>query len=895
VEGEETSRVGTENLDKIFNPRRIAVIGASDRESSIGAGLLRNLIGVGYKGVVYPVNPFRPTVQGITAYPNIKRIPRQVDLAIVATPAHTVPQIVEECGAAGVSGIIIVSAGFREAGKEGKAFEKQILKHKNRYNMRIIGPNSLGVMRPRIKLNASFANKTANPGKIAFISQSAALCAWVLDWASEAHVGFSAVVSVGSVLDVDFGDLIDYFGTDAQTTSIVLYVESIKDARKFMSATRGFARAKPIVVVKAGRFRESAEAALSHTGALCGEDAVYDAAFRRAGVVRVEAINDLFNCAEALAMQPNPKGPKLTIITNAGGPGIMATDFLIANGGKLSPLSSETIQALKSVLPSYCSTLNPIDILEEATADRFRKCMEICFKDPNSDGFLVIYTPQGAADPVETAKVIVELSRQTTKPILTSLMGEDGCWRARRILRKNGIPAFTTPEQAVSTFMYMHSYTKNLELLYETPEELSVEVSIPAFLKEVLRRTFEEGRKALNLPESLRFLEAYKIPTVKTLVAKTPKEAVVAASKLGYPVVLKALSPQITHKSKAEGVVLNVWSPAQVKAFFKELAERVRKYKPEAEFQGVAIQPMIQKKRCELLIGSKKDPHFGSVIVFGMGGVAVELLKDVSIGFPPLNQVLARRLMENTAFYKFLESSEYSACAKLEEILVKFSQLVIDFPEIREIDINPIIISESDAVAVDARVVIDTGRKLQKNQHHKHLVVAPYPKKYVTRWKLKDGTFVVLRPVKPEDETLVYNLFRSLSEETMRFRFFQLIRDVPHETLTRYCNIDYDREIAIVAEEKKDKRRIIGVARLILEPGRKRGEFAVVVGDQWHGLGLGSKLVDCIIEIGKGMGLETIGGDVLSKNLKMIRLCTKKSFKMEPVDEDTKKAILKLS
>ena len=887
--------MGTENLDKIFNPRRIAVIGASDREKSVGARLLRNLIGVGYKGVVYPVNSFRPTVQGITAYPNIKRIPRQVDLAIIATPAHTIPQIIEECGTAGVSGIIIVSAGFREAGEEGKILEKQILKYKNRYNMRIIGSSSIGVMRPRIKLNATFTNRTADSGKIAFISQSAALCASVLDWASEAHVGFSAVVSVGSMLDVDFGDLIDYFGTDAQTTSIVLYVESIKNARKFMSAARGFARAKPIVVVKAGRFRESAEAALCHTGALCGEDAVYDAAFRRAGVVRVEAIDDLFNCAEALAMQPNPKSPNLTIITNAGGPGIMATDCLIARDGKLSPLSIETIQALESVLPSYCSILNPIDILEEATVDRFQKVMEICFKDPNSDGFLIIYTPQGAADPIETARMIVELSRKTTKPILTSLMGEDNCWKARRILRKNGVPAFTTSEQAVSTFMYMYSYTKNLELLYETPEELSVELSIPTFLKEILRRASRERRKVLNLPESLSFLEAYKIPTIKTLVAKTPKEAATAASKLGYPVVLKILSPQITHKSKAEGVILNVWSPEQVQASFKELVERVRKYKPKAKIQGVVVQPMIQKKRCEIFIGSKKDPYFGSVIVFGMGGIDVELLEDVTIGFPPLNQVLARRLMEQAAVYKFLRLSGCSVNASLEEILVKFSQLVIDFPEIKEVDINPIIVSESDAVAVDARIAIDTKRKLQKKQHHKYLVVAPYPKKYVTRWKLKNGTSVILRPIKPEDETLLYGLYQSFSEQTMRFRFFQVIKDIPHETLTRYCNIDYDREIAIVAEEKEDKRRIIGVSRLILEPGRKRGEFAVVVGDQWQGFGLGSKLVDNIIEIGRDMGLKTISGDVLSRNLKMIHLCTKKGFKMEPVDEDTKKAILKLS
>lgn len=887
--------MGTENLDKIFNPQKIAVIGASDREHSIGARLLRNLIGVGYKGVVYPVNPFRPTVQGITAYPNIERIPWQVDLAIIATPAHTVPQIIDECGKAGVSGVIIVSAGFKEAGEEGEALEKQILEYKNRYNMRIIGPNSLGVMRPRIKLNATFANKTANSGKIAFISQSAALCAWVLDWASEAHVGFSAVVSTGSQLDVDFGDLIDYFGTDAQTTSIVLYVESIKDARKFMSAARGFARAKPVVVVKAGQFRESAEAALSHTGALCGEDNVYDAAFIRAGVVRVKAINDLFNCAQALAMQPNPKGSKLTIITNAGGPGIMATDFLITNGGKLSPLSSETVQALNNVLPSYCSILNPIDILEEATADRFRKVMEICFKDPNSDGFLIIYTPQGIADPIETAKIISELSRQTTKPILTSLMGEECCWKARRILRKNGIPSFRTPEQAVSTFMYMHSYARNLELLYETPEELSVELSIPTFLKEVLRKASKEGMRVLNPSESLRFLEAYKIPTTKTLVAKTSKEAVTAASKLGYPVVLKLLSPQITHKSKAEGVVLNVQSPAQVKAFFKELAEKVRKYKPEAKFQGVIIQPMIHNKKCELLIGSKKDPYFGSVIAFGMGGIAAELLSDVNIGFPPLNRVLARRLMEKTAICKLLKSNKYSVNTELEEILVKFSQLVIDFPEIEEIDINPIIVSESDAVAVDARIVVDTEVIQKEIQPHEHLMIIPYPKKYITRRKLKNGTFVVLRPIKPEDETLLYELFQSFSEETMRFRFFQVIKDMSHKTLTRYCNIDYDREIAIVAEKKEDKRRIIGVARIILEPGRKRGEFAVVVGDQWQRLGLGSKLIDCLIEIGKHMELETIGGNILSKNLKMIRLCTKKGFKMERVDEENTKATLELS
>ena len=888
--------MGVENLDRLFNPKRIAVIGASDREGSVGAKLLQNLVGVGYKGAVYPVNPFRPTVQGIAAYPTIERIPRQVELAIIATPAHTVPQIVEECGRAGVSALVIISAGFKEAGGEGEKFEKQILELKNQYNMRMIGPNSLGVMRPSIKLNASFANKAADLGKIAFISQSAALCASVLDWASEAHVGFSAVASVGSMLDVDFGDLIDYFGTDPKTKSIVLYIESIKSARKFMSAARGFARAKPIVVVKAGRFPESAEAAICHTGALCGEDAVYDAAFRRAGIVRVEAINDLFNCAETLAMQPNPKGPNLIIITNAGGPGIMATDSLIAKGGKLSPLSDETVQTLNEVLPPYCSKLNPIDMLEEATTDRFRKVMEICFQDPNSDGFLIIYTPQGASDPVETAKTIVELSKKTAKPILTSLMGEDSCWRARSILRKKGIPAFTSPEQAVSTFMYMWSYTQNLELLYETPEELSIELSIPVFLREVLRKAFDEGRTVLTEPESRQFLEAYKIPTITSIVAKTPKDAVKVASKIGYPIVMKALSPQITHKSRVEGVVLDVRSEAEVKEQFEKLTQRIKRREPQAKLEGIIVQPLVTNRRYELFLGSKKDPHFGSVICFGMGGVATELFKDVNIGFPPLNQVLARRLMEKTAIYKLFESNNHHISIKpIEEILVKFSQLVIDFPEIKEMDINPLIVDKKDVVAVDTRIMIDEAKIKTKIQAHEHIVVTPYPKKYTANWKLKNGIPVILRPIKPEDETLLDELFQSFSKETMRFRFFQIIKEMPHETLTRYCNIDYDREIAIVAEAKEgNERKIVGVARLIIQPGRKHGEFAVAVGDQWQGLGLGSRLVDYIIEIGKDMALEKISGDILLNNLKMVRLCTKKGFKMEPIDEEMTKATLDL-
>jgi acetyltransferase len=830
------------------------------------------------------------------AYPTIDKTPRKVDLAIVATPAHTVPQIVEECGKAGVSGIIITSAGFREAGTEGAALEEKILACQRNYGMRIIGPNSFGVIRPKANLYATFGDKRAKQGKIAFISQSAALCAAALDWAQEAQVGFSAVVSTGSMLDVDLGDLIDFFGTDPQTRSIVLYVESIKNARNFMSAARGFARTKPIVVVRAGRFSESVVPAFSHSGSIAGEDAVYDAAFRRAGIVRVEALIDLFNCAEALAMQPNPTGPNLTIITNAGGPGIMATDHLIARGGKLSQLSGETVQALKRVLPPYCSLLNPIDLFEEATPERFKNTLEICLQDPSSNGYLVIYTPQGTTDPFTVAKVVVDLARQTKKPILVALMSADvRCYRARKLLLSNGIPVFSTPEQAVSTFMYMYGYTQSLELLYQTPEEFAIEQTAPATLKAMLKGAYYEGRDVLSLPESLLFLDAYKIPTAKTVIAHNAAEAEGLASKLGYPVVMKVLSPQVSHKSQIEGVALNVCSSLEVHAQFSELAKRL-KYNDKAEFQGVVLQPMIKKAGYELLVGSKKDPQFGSVIVFGMGGTAAELYRDVSIGFPPLNQVLARRLVESTSIYKQASFVGLPLNVKLlEEILVKFSQIVAEFPEIKEIDINPLIIDEKAAVAVDARVVIDTERLTQDAPYNVHLVIAPYPRKYVMEWKLEDGTSILLRPIKPEDEGRFNELFKSLSAETMRLRFFEIIKEMTHETLTRYCNVDYAREIAIVAELNQGGRQMIGGCRVIVDPDGKSGEFALLVGDKWQGFGLGSKLMDSIVEVARDMGLKSVYGYIIASNHRMLNLMSKKGFKTEALDEETVRATLLLS
>jgi acetyltransferase len=888
--------LGIENLSRVFNPKKIAVIGASERAGSIGTKIFSNLIDAGYEGSVFPINPYRQTVQGIAAYPSISKVSDTIDLAIVATPAHVVPQIVEECGKIGVAGVVIISAGFKELGKDGISLEKQILEHKKKYGMRIIGPNSFGLIRPKINLYATFADKQVNPGRIAFISQSAALCASALDWASEAQIGFSAVVSTGSVLDVDMGDLIDYFGIDAQTRSILLYIESIKNGRKFLSAARASARTKPIVLIKAGRFKETNKATLSHSGSLAGEDTVYDAAFKRAGIVRVETVSDLFNCAEALSMQPHPTGPNLTIITNAGGPAIMATDHLIARGGNLSQLSIDTIKALESFLPSYCSMINPVDIYEEATLSRFKNVMKLCLSDPHSNGFLIIYTPQGSTQPVSLAKAIVRYAKQTEKPILTALMGEDNrCLKARRILQKNRIPSFSTPEEAVSTFMYMYNYTRNLQLLYQTPEELRLEKPNSTLLKGTLRRAFCEGRKVLNLPESMRFLEAYKIPTVKTLVAQTAKEAGALSSELGYPVVLKALSPQISHKSKIGGVVLNVCSSAETKSIFEELAKRVKNYSSTAEFQGVIIQPVI-RGGYEMILGSKKDARFGSTIVFGLGGRTAELFKDVSIGFPPLNQTLARRLIEDTAIYELITSDDHPFNARiLEEIIVKFSQLVTDFPEVREIDVNPLIVDKNSAVAADARLVVDWDWMMREvAEHYENQLIASYPEKYVADRQLKNATPVSLRPIKPEDEQRFNEFLMSLSVESMRFRFFQIIKEMSHESLTRYCNLDYDREIAIIAELQEGSKPIIGAVRLVVEPSGKSGEFAVLVADKWQGLGLGSKLMNLLNEIGRDLRVNNIFGYVSAYNYKMIQLCKKKGFKVETLDEETVIASLSL-
>jgi len=878
--------MGVENLDKIFKPKSIAVIGASNKEGSPGYRIFRNLIGSGYEGVVYPVNPNKESIQGVQAYPSINDLPKIVDLAIVATPSKAVVDVVERCGKKGIKGILIISAGFKEIGVKGKALEKKLWEVKEKYGLRIVGPNCVGFILPYLNLNATFAGSMPEEGNIALLSQSGAVCGAILDWAAAAKVGFSSFVSVGSMLDVDFGDLIDYFGMDIHTRSIVLYAESITNAKKFMSAARGFARSKPIIVIKSGRFKEGAKAASSHTGAMAGEDYIYDAAFKRAGIVRVKEIADLFNCSSILAKQPRPTGPNIAIITNAGGPGVLATDAIIEKGGKLAELSPETMEKLNGFLPPHWSKANPIDIIGDGDEDRYQKTIETCLEDGNIDGLLIICVPQVVANPKKLADRIIDLSKKSVKPILVSFPGEESVHYAKQLLNRNNVPAYSTPEEAVEAYTYLYRYARNLELLYETPEERDIKPSPEnqTKLKAIINNALNENRTILSEMEAKEFIEFYGIKSTNPVIAKNEDEAVRTAKKIGYPVVIKIHSPDITHKSDSGGVALNLQCEEALRDAFKTMMKTVKEKIPDAKIEGVAVQKMIKNEGPEFILGSKKDPVFGSIILFGMGGVFTELFKDRAIGFPPLNQVLSQRILEQTKAYKILKGFRNIPpvnMTKIEETMINFSQLIEDHPEIQEIDINPLIASGDDVVAVDARMVIDKNPKDKP-----HLIVGKYPNKYMKNVKLKDGTKVLLRPIKPEDENLWHDMFKSFSEESVRYRFFRIIKETPHEMRTRYCNIDYDREIGIVAEVKdENKRRFLGVTRIIDSPSKNNeAEFALIVSDEWHRLGLGSEFVDYTIEVAKDKQLKKLYGIVLKDNTPMISLCREKNFKITEGD-----------
>jgi acetyltransferase len=877
-------------LDVFFKPKNIAVIGATEAPGSVGRTTLWNLISTPFGGAVFPVNPNRPSILGIKAYKNIKEVPAEVDLAVVVTRASFVPGVIRECGEAGVKGAIVISAGFKELGPEGVELERQLLAEARRFGMRIIGPNCLGLMCPPTGVNATFAAGMARPGNVGFISQSGALCTAVLDWSFRELVGFSAFISIGSMVDVGWGDLIDYLGNDPRTRSILIYMESVGDARSFLSAAREVALAKPIIVIKAGRTAAGGKAAASHTGAMTGSDAVLDAAFRRTGVLRVNNISDLFYTAEVLAKQPRPKGPRMTILTNAGGPAVLATDALIAAGGQLPDLSPATIEELNKFLPKHWSRGNPIDILGDADAERYAKSLEIAARDPNSDGLLVILTPQAMTDATGTAELLKNYNR-LDKPVLASWMGGPEVAAGERILNAANIPTFPYPDTAARAFQYMWRYTYNLRGLYETPifaEGTGSEVSGRSAVEEIVREARSSGRSLLSEHESKQVLAAYGIPTVPSRIAGTADEAVQAAGEIGYPVVLKLHSETITHKTDVGGVHLNLKNADAVRAAFQAIEESVGRKGRREDFLGVTVQPMIQIFGYELIIGSTIDPQFGPVLLFGLGGQLVEVFQDRALALPPLNTTLARRMMEQTKIYTALKGVRGRRpidLPALETLLVRFSQLVAEQRWIKEIDINPLLASPEGLIALDARVVLH--EPAAKEEDLPKLAIRPYPIQYVCQCAVKDGSEVTIRPIRPEDEPHMVRFHETLSERTVYFRYLemlQLTQRIAHERLTKICFIDYDREMALVAERKNPRTglsEIVGVARFNRSQSGEEAEFAIVISDAAQGKGLGTEMLRRLVDVARQEKVKRLTAEVHSENTTMIRVCEKLGFKVE--------------
>jgi len=884
-------------LDAMFSPASVAVIGATSRPGTVGRTVLENLLRDTFRGKIYAVNAKHEEVLGHKAYKSIRDIPQPVDLAVVATPAVTVGPVIAECIEAGAKAAVVISAGFKERGAEGAALEQQIRDQLKRSSLRLIGPNCLGIMNPTIGLNATFAKDPPQAGSVAFLSQSGALLSAILDWSHREQVGFSAIVSTGSMLDVGWGDLIYYFGDDPHTKSILLYMESVGDARSFLSAAREVALSKPIIVIKAGRSEAASRAAASHTGALTGSDEVLDAAFRRSGVLRVHNIADLFYMAEVLGRQPRPKGPRLTILTNAGGPAVLATDALVANGGELAELSPESLERLNDFLPAHWSHNNPIDVLGDADPERYARALEIASQDPKSDGLLVILAPQGMTDPLHIAERLKPYAKEYGKPVLASWMGGNSIAGGEAALNSAGIPTFPFPDTAVRAFTYMWRYTYNLRGLYETPalaENSELADSSRKQVEQIINNARNGGRVLLTELESKQLLSLYGIPTVETQIARTEDEAVALASKLGFPVVLKVFSETITHKTDVGGVKLNLQDEAAVRSAYRTIQSSVAEKASANQFSGVTVQPMVKLDGYELILGSSIDPQFGPVILFGSGGQLVEVYRDRALALPPLNTTLAQRMMEQTKIFtalKGVRGRKPVNMMALEQLLVRFSQLVLEQRSIAEIDINPLLASPERLLALDARIVLHAPAVALDDLPKP--AIRPYPLQYVARWTMRDGNQVTIRPIRPEDEPLMVKLHETLSDQSVYLRYFcslSLSRRIAHERLLKICFGDYDREMALVAEftdPVTGERRIIAVGRLSKLHGRNEAEVAVLVSDRYQKHGLGQELLRRVVEVARDEKLSQVSAEMLTDNVAMQIVMKRLGFRVRTGEDMT--------
>ncbi|MFO7478652.1 MAG: bifunctional acetate--CoA ligase family protein/GNAT family N-acetyltransferase [Methyloceanibacter sp.] len=880
------------NLDHALRPRSVAVIGASAQPGSVGSKLTENILGAGFAGEIYLVNPGRSRIAGRKCYANVAALPQAPELAVIATPPATVPGLIAELGIKGTRAAVVITAGLSEDLKQAA------LDAARPYCLRIIGPNCLGIAVPEIGLNANFGLNRPTPGKLAFLSQSGALVTGILDWAAARGIGFSYVVSMGDMADVDVGDLLDFLAADVATGAILLYLETIPAARKFMSAARSAARAKPVIVIKSGRYAESAKAAATHTGALAGSDAAVGAAFRRAGLVRVEELEELFTAAETLTSVKPVAGNELLIITNGGGAGVLAVDDLLRSGGRLAPLPGSVIAVLDQALPANWSRANPIDLIGDAKPDRYAAALDAVLVDCAADAILVMNCPTALASSTDAAQAVIDAAGRAPNPdrlppILTNWLGADAVAEARRKFREASIPTYESPTDAIKGFFYLWQYTLAQEALMQTPrfEPERMRVADEA-ARAIMRTAAASGRSLLNEVEAKAVLSAFGIPTVPTRVAKTPEEVErIAASLLEQApsVVIKILSDDISHKSDVGGVRLGLHSPREARHAAERMQQRARELVPKARLQGFTVQPMVLRpKALELLLGVYEDRLFGPLIMFGTGGTATEIIRDTAVALPPLDLELAYDLMEQTRVYRLLEGYRDQPGANLAEIaetLVRLSRLIVDCPAVKELDINPLLADEMGVIALDARIRIEPA-DVEKEGPNPRLAIRPYPDQW-ERWAPTDnGDRVFIRPIRPADEHLYGDFVDKLSPEDIRFRFLTPRKEFSHKFVARFTQIDYSRAMAFVALGR-DQKDLLGVARLAADPDYTTGEYAIIVRSDLKGTGIGWALMQHLIAYAEKEGLRELVGDVLASNERMLDMCRALGFKISPDPEDT--------
>jgi len=878
------------DIAAFFEAQSVALVGASERNGSLGTVVLRNLTESGFGGDIYPVNPRYQELQGRACFPSVRAIGRPVELAVIVTPAPMVPDILEDCGSSGTRAAVILSAGFRESGAAGRALERSVVAIARRHGIRFIGPNCLGVMRPDIGLNATFSQSMARPGQVALVSQSGAMCTAMLDWAGPRNVGFSCVISSGIAADVDFGEILDYLVFDQATRAIMLYVEGIHDARRFMSALRAASRVKPVVVMKAGRYSEGSQAAVSHSGALVGSDDVFDAALSRAGAVRVNNYAHFFAVAETLHTGLGTQGPNLAIVTNGGGPGVMAADCLVDQRLPVATLADGTIARLNAALPEAWSGANPVDVLGDASAERYASAVEICLADEGVDSVLAILVPQALTDPTTVADAVVGIAGKSDKPILTCWMGEASMQPSRERFRRAGVPTYGTPEAAIEAFAAAAAHRANQEQLLQVPKSVSPELrSDRQGAALIIENALAAGRHVLDVVESKAVLAAFGMPILRSVPAHDPAEAVAVAEELGFPLAMKIHSPDITHKSDVDGVRLGITSGQDVRSAFKELTENARRLRPDAAIKGVVLEPMWHPRAGrELMLGVINDRAFGPAITVGLGGTMVEVIRDRAIGLPPLNHFLAGTMIDRTRAARYLEPFRGKPAARrraVEEAILRLSEMVCELPWIEELDINPLIVDETAARAVDARVVI--RHVSPAANRYAHMAIHPYPVDLVGEHVLYDGTRIVIRPIRPEDAEREREFVNGLSERSRYLRFMHILKSITPQMVARFTQIDYDREMALIAVMPGEEHdRQIGVARYVTYPDGRNCEFAIVIGDDWHKKGIATELLRRLVDVARDRRLERMDGVVLRENEGMLKLAGDLGFEQHDEPDD---------